>query len=80
MGCTVTALLDGETSDLFAAAYAEGKPRHELVAVDCEMCITEAGQELTRVSLVGREGQVGRDAGATVVGDVLCSKHHLIQK
>jgi len=40
------------------ADAADAPPRHALVAVDCEMCVTTAGYELTRVSAVAADGDV----------------------
>ncbi|DBB13243.1 TPA: hypothetical protein ACH3X3_004988 [Trebouxia sp. C0006] len=41
-----------------ATQPAGGKDPLEMVSVDCEMCVTAAGYELTRVSLVDGSGQV----------------------
>ncbi|XP_071689857.1 small RNA degrading nuclease 5-like [Rutidosis leptorrhynchoides] len=35
-----------------------GRPTHEMVGVDCEMCITSDGFELMRISLLDFRGQV----------------------
>jgi hypothetical protein len=45
-------LTTGESTSGAAAAS------HPLIAVDCEMCYTEAGLELTRLSLVSGAGEV----------------------
>eukprot|EP00850_Spirogloea_muscicola_P000006 SM000001S04408 [mRNA] locus=s1:47604:52771:+ [translate_table: standard] len=37
---------------------AGGKPKHEMLAIDCEMCYTKKGLELTRVTVVDSAGKV----------------------
>lgn len=45
--------------DLGGAGVAEDDPAWQrMVAMDCEMCVTEAGYELTRISLTDEAGQV----------------------
>ncbi|KAL0029787.1 hypothetical protein WJX79_011038 [Trebouxia sp. C0005] len=56
-------VLDKQGNMTCPAAYvatqpAGGKDLLEMVSVDCEMCVTAAGYELTRVSLVDGNGQV----------------------
>lgn len=54
--------LDGDTNEMvLAPGYASTKalapePAHRVVALDCEMCLTTAGSELTRVVLLDEQG------------------------
>lgn len=46
-----------ETRDQWIV-FKEGQPRGKLISIDCEMCSTKLGLELTRVSCVDENGKV----------------------
>lgn len=50
-------------------------PRHALLALDCEMCMTHAGPALTRVCVVSEKGEV-RFPPASLLHILLRSPSH----
>ncbi|KAG0330274.1 RNA exonuclease 3 [Podila humilis] len=48
----------------------EGKKKHRVVAMDCEMCYTAGGFELIRISAVGHDGK-------TILDELVKPKHEI---
>ncbi|KAJ1979042.1 hypothetical protein H4R34_002986 [Dimargaris verticillata] len=47
----------GVTADAIDEALGDSKNTYQLLAIDCEMCLTIKGSELTRVSVIDENGQ-----------------------
>ena len=53
---------------LFSQQFSDSNEKHQLIALDAEMCYTTAGMEVTRLSAVGADGRVLLDAYAATDG------------
>ncbi|KAJ1979598.1 hypothetical protein H4R35_001450 [Dimargaris xerosporica] len=47
----------GVTADAIDEALGDSENTYQLLAIDCEMCLTTKGSELTRVSVIDESGQ-----------------------